>query len=506
MGVNPGSGRVRSNPSRIGDLDRDETAGLLVKAARGVEQLGRLPSWLANAVSGDRVVQALLRQVPEFSSGGLMIRTCQPRHFRLQGDRWYGKYRVTVEAPGGDIHIVELSATLHPPGVPEPAARMATPFGSPDWRCELPELGLDLQMPLPDRSLPAMGPLTVPEEARRLLQGSIPAQTKEFAALRIESCVCRLLRYHPGNRCTILIDLVCGPEADPAWPRAVVAKVYLTDKGRNAFAGMHALWRSPAATGRVVRLAQPLAYIDEKKILLQEALPEGLTLADLEDSSLRSGAKSDLARLQDRLERTAEGLVALHTSGISYGRVVRLEDKLAELRHRVANLAVALPALADAASPILQWVERLDRRHPADPVAPSHRSFHPGQVVLNGDSIGFIDFDGLCMAEPALDLGQFSATMKTIGMQALVASHGSSNWTDQATGWLAQLDELWQRFLARYEAIAKVSQDRILLWEALALLTHVIHSWVKIKPDRLERGRFLLEQHLLSLADPAFLG
>jgi hypothetical protein len=71
---------------------------------------------------------------------------------------------------------------------------------------------------------------------------------------------------------------------------------------------------------------------------------------------------------------------------------------------------------------------------------------------------------------------------------------------------LAQLDELWQRFLARYEAIAKVSQDRILLWEALALLTHVVHSWVKIKPDRLERGRFLLEQHLLSLADPAFLG
>lgn len=42
---------------------------------------------------------------------------------------------------------------------------------------------------------------------------------------------------------------------------------------------------------------------------------------------------------------------------------------------------------------------------------PSHGDFHAGQLLIDGDGAGLIDFDEACLAPPAFDLGSYAARM-----------------------------------------------------------------------------------------------
>ena len=42
-----------------------------------------------------------------------------------------------------------------------------------------------------------------------------------------------------------------------------------------------------------------------------------------------------------------------------------------------------------------------------------HGDFKYAQVFFDGDAVGLVDLDNVCQAEPALDLGQFFAYLRT---------------------------------------------------------------------------------------------
>jgi aminoglycoside phosphotransferase (APT) family kinase protein len=162
-----------------------------------------------------------------------------------------------------------------------------------------------------------------------------------------------------------------------------------------------------------------------------------------------------------------------------------------------------VPQLADAADilavPLLRRLEALARAHPADPPVPAHGTFRPAQVLLSQGRIGFIDFDGFCQAEPALDLALFRSSLKDKGMRYLYDEGNSREGAalDPATcrTRLAQLDELSEVFLAHYERHASVSRQRVAVWEACYLFTLLLHSWARVKPVRLTHILMLLERH-----------
>src|SRR5690606_41329562 len=70
----------------------------------------------------------------------------------------------------------------------------------------------------------------------------------------------------------LLYHLEYPPEAaqERGWPAVVVAKTYRGDKGQNAYDAMRALWRSPLGTSPTVRIAEPLAYLPELSVLVQD--------------------------------------------------------------------------------------------------------------------------------------------------------------------------------------------------------------------------------------------
>jgi aminoglycoside phosphotransferase (APT) family kinase protein len=468
---------------------------------QGLHKLAALPAWLVAAMDSGRVIDALRSHVPEFASGALAIERCKPDRVRLKGDRWETLYLLTIA--GSDAQgrrEVALAGTLTPPDIAradQPAGDAA--FGSPDWRCHLPELRLDLWTEDQEPELEALPILTNPDQARAFLEQSIRAGAPSYADMRIAACQPKVMRNKPG-RCTVLYRLTYDQSlAKASWPDLVIGKTYSKDKGQNAYIAMRKLWESPLSKGDIVSIAEPLAYVAEQKVLVQGPVHGDHDLKDQLRTALRAGTPQALDDLQQLVRKAAAGLAALHQSGARHGETLTWEDELAEIRGEIDKLSAIFPWFAAAVAPLLARLEALASTHPAEPALPAHRSFRPQQVLIQGDQIGFIDFDGFCLAEPALDIALFRATAKEFGINTSPSDKQKefeypSEQARQAR--LAELDAICDRFLAEYERQAPISRQRVALWEALDLLTVVLRCWTKVKPHQLSNAVLMLESQL----------
>jgi hypothetical protein len=460
---------------------------------RGLQQFTALPDWLNAATDPERFVAALTRAVPALAAGGLRVQACDIGTVRIKRDVWTGFYKLRVAGPGDtEARELALRGTIIPPGQPEPAevAGAQGSLGDDGWQAYLPELRVALEPQPADAALPSLPILTDPERARALLEESIRAASPAYADLRLERVAPKIMRYTPGSRCTILYRLTypAGLADGRDWPDLVVAKTYKGGKGKHAYEGMRALWEAPYRQGEVT-LAEPLAFLPELNVLVQGPIREEQTLQELMAAAVRDGAPETRAELSRVLQQTAAGLAGLHGSGVRFGRVKTWEDELAEVRGVVDNLASAVPPLAEAAAPLLAWLEARAAEYPADPITTAHGTFRPGQVLIYQGKIGFIDFDSFCQAEPSLDLSLFLRRTKDIALAEL-ADNG------ERAALLAQAEAICDEFLTAYQGHGAVSRERVALWEALDLFTLVLHSWTKVKPERLENATFALEQHL----------
>jgi hypothetical protein len=486
---------------------RDQLAPGVVSA--GLQQFGVLPMWLEAADQPERVQRELARSIPACAAGELTLEDCKVKRLRFKAETrcWTGSYHVTVAGPQpGQRRVVVLRGTIIPPGVDAPAAAgAATAFGEPGWRTYLPDLRLDLQVEPEETELSMLPSLTDPDQAQALLEESIGSGPGAYSDIRIAAATPRVVRYHPSSRCTILyhLDYPANLAAERRGPDLVVAKTYNDDTGQNAYAAMRALWDSPLATSDTVSIAEPLAYLPNLKVLVQGPIREEQTLKDLTQCALRSRTPEAMVVLRDYLRKTAVGLAELHRSGVRCGTTWRWTDELATVREQLAQLARVVPQLAEVeatlAAPLLERLEALARAYPVDPPVPAHGTFRSVQVLLYQGEIGFVDFDGFCQAEPAMDVALFLATLKDRGMRALFCKGKSKDAAlDPATcqARLAQLEELGEVFLAHYERHAPVSRQRVALWEACNLFTQLLNSWVRVKPIRVIHIRLMmLERH-----------
>jgi Ser/Thr protein kinase RdoA (MazF antagonist) len=455
-----------------------------VIAVDHLSPFARLPDRLLAVSDPEAVRTALIGHVPELGSGEL--RECKVERIRLKRDSLTALYRLTLAGAGRE-HNVEVLGEILAPDASEPApGPNGAPFGADGWRCYLPELRLDLGLPPREPALPALPLLTAPARARKLLEQAIRTCAPAYAELRIQAARPRVVRAK-GSRCTVLYELELAPEDRARGaPSPVVAKTYRGDKGENAFAGMQALWSSKLGTSPAVSIAEPLAFMPELNVLVQGPVRGETTLKALIKSAFATGAPEALDEVSAYVEKTAVGLAELHTSGVDYGKTVTWTDKLADVRETTERLTAFAPELAGAAEPLLAGLEEWEAAHPADPPVPTHGSFRPNQVLLSAGEIGFIDFDRFGQAEPAVDVASFRTAVRDAGR---LDAGGDRR------GRLAQLDELCDRFLARYQAGAPVSRERVELWEALGLFTTVLHCWTKMEAG-LEARLELLRHHL----------
>jgi hypothetical protein len=478
----------------------------------GMYELRDLPDWLLAPLQSQKVIDSLCRSVREFESGEWSIQRCSIKRFFLKDDSgyWEGTYRLTVKSSAtGQEQTVTLYGLLTAPWLVKPTSteRSASPFGSPDWRCFLPELNLSLETEPPEKKLASLAQVTDPSQSRVLLEKVFREEGRLPADRSIVSCTPQILSDKPGSRCIIRYELEYSSPSEPLprCPRAVIGKVYRNNsKAQNAFEGMSALWHSSLANNSLVTIAEPITYLPDLKMMLQATIPGEASLEDLLKSVIKSPNVENQKTLFDYMRKTAAGLAALHQSRAVYGDHIELEERFAEAHEKAHRLAVIIPELEKHILPLIDQLENLAAVYPEETVVPTHGTFNPEQVLINGERIGFIDFDSQSMAEPALDVGLFRAAIKDTGMNISFPS----KFPDQSErlARLALLDEIGDVFLSEYETHAPVSRDRVALWEAIDYLRNCLHYWIKVKPAEPDHALLILDHHLQNCEKNHLLG
>lgn len=214
---------------------------------------------------------------------------------------------------------------------------------------------------------------------------------KNFPALR-----CRVLKHAPGKRCVIAYEF-------DDIPRRFIGKIYRKNRGESIFSNWRQLWQcaceNEARTGEPLGMPEPLAYFPELGMVLQSVVP-GRALVEVAAYADRQVAMRSIAR----------NLATLHGLPATVGEKKTFTDHLKKYCHPGPQaLLEACPELAPLVEMILRGLTVDESSSPAGPV---HGDLNLAQIFITAERAWFVDFDGLCLAAPALDIGNLLVTLQ----------------------------------------------------------------------------------------------
>ncbi len=459
-------------------------------------QLAKPPDWLVAIEDPARVRADFERAIPELGAGRPAIVKVKFKRAHLEEGHWVTLHRLTVlDDDASSPREIDIRGVLLAPGVVDPVGSTnGAAFESPGWHSYLPSLRLVVDRQPVDVGLPAMSAMADPATAQTTLQDALRSGAGR-AELTLAAATPTVVRYREGLRCTIIYALEYAPGVGTVGPAGIVAKEYEGDEGRHTYAAMTALWDSPLRFSSTVRIAEPLAFLPEIGMVLQELLPGDSSLKERIAPAFADGVTAGVAALSEIVRKSGRGLAELHSCGATAGPDVTWDDQIAALRLAVSQLSTAMADSSAAMEPLVHALERAAAKVPAAPLVPTHRSFRPAQILLDGESIAFLDFDGYCRAEPGLDLSLFRTTLVDLCLRALEADDAAPDPEVQRER-QAHLDSLCASFLAGYEEVAPVDRERLALWDAVTSAKDIVDCWRKVKFEHLDRRMEFLRQRL----------
>jgi hypothetical protein len=342
-----------------------------------------------------------------------------------------------------------------------------------------PELELALRFFPLDPALPALAELT----GRRGPELLAAHLSECRAGARIERIDCALSHYKPFKRAVLKIRADFVQPGPPA--RMLYAKAFADERGLRNHRDLSALWATVRA-GNALKMPEPLGYDAALRVLF---MSEAAGQRELTDwiKCLERGEPLPAGVSAQRLERcmivVAQALAELQASGVRLARRRTFQQELVQLakdRQLLRESAAALPArLVGAAEELLSRLEALAPE--SQELRPAHGGLRHKQMVGDEHDLGIIDWDGLCLADPALDPATFLGRLR----QETLRNPGSA--PD-----LERLAEIFRReVLARLPYLAP---QRLALYEGLVLIESLLRSF-----RRPARGDGM-EQQILSLA------
>jgi ABC-type multidrug transport system fused ATPase/permease subunit len=464
-----------------GDAMREELQGALVGPAKEGWEIERCSAGKALYLAG---VGCKLRYELEIRLNGETRKT-------IVGTRLFG------DAAARDRYLHERL---------EPIAAVAygrdelTPFATP-------VAGLDSipaavhAFPI-DPDLPTLVRASDSTEMLAVLRAALPEAQGQ--TLTLDGCRVQPVRYARRRRCVLRYELE-GRIATPPAPahRTIYGKLFADHRAHGGRLSRALHERGPHGIAEYpFRVPRVLAVRPELKLDLFESVPGVPLIAPLiKCRALDMPEDMGPIALEDAVEICASIAAALHDSGIDAGPQRMLEDDLNALRPDLEIVAGMSPILG---AQLHKWMQEI--ADSAADFAPlpqklAHGDYTHDQVLFDGDSAGLLDFDGMCQAEPALDLGQFCAYLRL----ACAKAEGVARTGRSSLG-----DELSDRFVGTYVQEAGIPQakawqlrGRVGAYEALRLVRICLHSWQQLKPARLSAALSVLEEEIARLSKPS---
>jgi hypothetical protein len=267
----------------------------------------------------------------------------------------------------------------------------------------LPDPGLVWRQPGLDERIDALRLLRKPG----LVTGDLPPP---FAAGPEASPSAELLAHRLGKRCVVRLRNVGTAGADDS----VIAKMFPHRRGGDAraFATMDKLWRRGFKRDAAIHIPQPLAHLSRWSTVLME---------DVCDEPV-----SCLCGLDPLAGALAAGraLRALHRAPIEPERKHGIEHEIGILDAWVRLVTEIYPDRGESYHGALAAIAAELRGAASFEPTPVHRDFHEKQVAVSAERTVLMDFDTLCISDPALDLGNFIAHVELAALEGRLDAAG----------------------------------------------------------------------------------
>jgi len=284
-------------------------------------------------------------------------------------------------------------------------------------------------------------------------------------------------------------------------PTTVFGKIAWDDRAALTAAALPEL-RERLDRRRTWRFAVPrlLGFVQALRLVLLEPMPGAPRILALLRERLGAGGAPGTPTLEDAVELAAAVAAGLHGSGVGRGRQRGIQEERVELEQALTVIDHFSPGLG---SEYRKWVDSVNALAAASEPLPacfSHGDFSPSQLLFSSDQCSLIDFDTICQAEPALDLGQFLAYLRLGARKA--GEPASADGRETTERICARFVDAYVRECGLGEGAESLLRRRVRLYELVSLLRLVFHSWRKFKGERLAFAVELVRDRLGALAGP----
>jgi hypothetical protein len=349
-----------------------------------------------------------------------------------------------------------------------------------------------------DGELPALVDATDRRRMTAVFQETLPEALKH--ELVVEDCRIELVSYRRRQRC-VLRYTIDGKTAGGEGISRLIVYGKVTTSGNETLSSrmidaLRDRIRQRAALHRFA-LPRSLGSRPELHLSLLEALPGEAQIGPALKARVRGRPLPDALPLEDMIATCGHVAAVLHTSGVELGRPRTLNDELAGLERQIAVARQFVPSFGDRARSWLQRIAASAERSEPLKLCLNHGDFKHEQLLFDGPNSGLVDFDAICQAEPALDLGKFLAHLRSEAQKIQMRASVSSPLGE----------ELAEQFLRAYVSAAgdHVEDERRLrlrttLYETIALLRLALRSHQDLDETRLEMTIVLLEERMSALA------
>jgi aminoglycoside phosphotransferase (APT) family kinase protein len=327
-----------------------------------------------------------------------------------------------------------------------------------------------LAQSLVDPRLPTLQAVLDPYELGQYLRQVLPTEWGTVQDIQTQ-----VLQHHRASRCTLEIAL-----QTTTGTRELIGKLYATDRS-DVYRAMEEIKKAGFGSEAEFSISQPLAFIPELQLLLQEKV-HGPLVTEI----FLTGSEGERIAAA---ERCASWLAHFHILAPMAAPVFLLTHEI--LEHWMSRLAKRAgpqaEQLMNKAAVLFERLETAAVKLDGPETCGCHGTYCHYQIILTKSQTVTLDWDGFCVAHPSLDLARFTIVLQQLALKT--------------EGSLRAFDTASEAFYETYAAEGRFDFARTLpIYKAAHCLKHAKHH---LKPGNggLEMAQIMLDEGLRILAE-----
>ena len=341
----------------------------------------------------------------------------------------------------------------------------------PETTRVVPSLGMQVYRFPNDPALPTLIKVLDSQKISAALVETLPEL--QNSDVRILRCEVKPLRFRPERRCTIRLNLwVRKTKSGEIYKRVLYGKIYHDlEKAGNVYQQMLSLSDSVSAQDGRVSFATAAAFLPDLAMVLQDPI-EGVPL----DSMISCDTAACDPRGFAGTLAAASALAVFHASGLVGGKSRSIKAELTRFKKRGSRIGEINPELGNniikLADALSTWLDTLDQWGATTCMV--HGDCKPAQFLIQDRQIALLDFDHCGMADPAVDVGTFLATLQQMKVKETVKNQGRP---PRCTSWLPDLKRQFLETYCRASDDQSGFRHRAEWYEAVGLLRKAIRGF-----------------------------